>query len=88
VAENLITLTPRQLEGINIQRKLRGKQPLNFEGFEEAVAYAWGEPHLRPVTDGDWYTYLIVYECFTADHQVRVCGPAGLTIRPCPGHTL
>jgi hypothetical protein len=90
VAHEIITLTERQLEHINIQRRLRGKPLLNLAGFEEAVKYAWGEPHLRPVTEDDWAAYLIVYECFnTILHAHRVTAPAAhLTIRPCPGHTL
>jgi hypothetical protein len=82
-------LTPRQLEHINIQRKLRGKPPLNSAGFDEAVAYAWGEPRLRPITLEDWVAYLMIYECFGAAHQANTvsCGMS-LTIRPCPGHTL
>jgi hypothetical protein len=83
------TLTPRQLEHINIQRKVRGKSPLGLEGFQDAVTYAWGEPHLRPITIDDWIAYLILYECFCVQPMtVKVSGGLGLTIRPCPGHTL
>lgn len=78
-----IFLTPRQLERVNIQRRLGGRSPLNRAGFTNAVAHAWDQPIRQPDTSNDWLTYLILYECLFADHtSPRVGGTIGLTITP------
>lgn len=78
-----IFLTPRQLERVNIQRKLRGRQPLNRAGFSNAVAHAWDQPIRQPDTATDWLTYLILYEVLWTDHATaRVSVDTGLTITP------
>lgn len=77
-----IFLTPRQLERVNIQRKLRGRQPLNRRGFTNAVANAW-QPGKQPDNTADWLTYLILYECLLDAHATgRVYVDTGLTITP------
>ena len=85
-----IFLTPRQLERVNIQRKLQGRQPLNRRGFTNAVAHAWDQHESthptrqsQPVNTGDWLTYLILYECLFDDHSTgRTYVDTGLTITP------
>lgn len=64
-----IVLSPRQLERVNIQRRLAGRQPLNRAGFSNAIAHAWDQPRRQPDTSSDWLTYLILYQCFLSDHQ-------------------
>jgi hypothetical protein len=78
-----IALTPRQIERVNIQRKLRGKPPLNRAGIKNAVAHAWDQPRKQPDNSGDWLVYLILYECLLSDHQGHTCaGAGGFTIDP------
>jgi len=82
-----IFLTPRQLERVNIQRKLRDRTPLNRSGFTNAVAHAARVSERtgggQPTTVSDWLTYLILYECAFADHSSgRVNVATGLTITP------
>lgn len=82
-AHHRLTLTPRQLERVNIQRKLQGRAPLNRAGFSNAVSHAWDQPRKQPDTTSDWLTYLIMYEVFFADHQSsRVSCDTGITISP------
>jgi len=76
------TLTPRQLEHVNIQRKLRGSPPLNRAGFKAAASLAATQAS-QPNTTTDWLTYLIIYECLFADHQSHtVSTSSGMTIDP------
>lgn len=78
-----IFLTPRQLERVNIQRKLRNRQPLNRAGFSNAVAHAWDQPQRQPDNTGEWLLYLLYYDCLFADHTTsRVSVDTGLTITP------
>lgn len=80
---NSITLTARQLEHVNIQRKLRNRPPLNRAGFNNAVAHAWDQPRRQPDTSVNWLTYLILYEAFFDDHKTsRVACDASIAIRP------
>lgn len=72
-----ITLTPRQLEHVNIQRKLRNRPPLNAAGFNNAVAHAWDQGRRQPDTSSNWLTYLILYECFFAHHQASTVADTG-----------
>ena len=75
-------LTPRQLERVNIQRKLRSTTPLTRGGFGNAVAHAWSL-RVKPTSVSDWLTYLILYESFSTDHWAnRVYVDTGLTITP------
>lgn len=62
-----ITFTPRQLERVNIQRRLRGAVPLNKRGFQGAAATAATDTR-RPDTTNDWLNYFIFYQLFFADH--------------------
>lgn len=62
-----ITFTPRQLERVNIQRRLRGAVPLNKRGFQGAAATAATDTR-RPETHDDWLNYFIFYQLFLADH--------------------
>lgn len=57
-------LTPRNLAHINAQRRLRGSSPLNERGFRAAISAA----PLRSTQSSDWFTYLIMYDIFFADH--------------------
>lgn len=79
-----IALTPRMLERVNIQRKLRNRPPLNRAGFKNAVAHAWDNWRVdRDMDQTKWLGYLIAYEVILADHQsptVAIFG--GLTIDP------
>jgi hypothetical protein len=79
-----LTLTPRMLEHVNIQRRVRGVSPLNREGFKNAVSHTWDRREVRtPTSTNDWLTYLIMYECLFADHtQSRCSGVGGITIDP------
>ena len=82
-AKPKIFLTPRQLERVNIQRKLRNKPPLNQAGFANAAAHAWDQPRRQPDNSSDWLMYFVMYECFIADHQSHLVAPSGgLTIDP------
>ena len=82
-AKPKIFLTPRQLERVNIQRKLRNKPPLNQAGFANAAAHAWDQPRRQPDNSSDWLMYFVMYECFFADHQSHLVAPSGgLTIDP------
>lgn len=63
-----ITFTPRQLERVNIQRRLRGAAPLNRAGFENAASHAWDQPRRQPDTSSEWLNYFIFYQIFLADH--------------------
>lgn len=77
-----IILTPRQLERVNIQRKLNSRPPLNRAGFENAVAHAATRDR-QPDTSANWLTYLILYEAFFDDHKTnRVACDASIAIRP------
>jgi hypothetical protein len=82
-----VLLTARQLEHVNIQRKLRDRKPLNRAGFKNAIAHAWDnweQPHER--TQSEWLTYLIIYECLISGHEAShvsgVGGGGGITIDP------
>lgn len=79
-----IALTPRMLERVNVQRKLRNKMPLNRAGFKNAVAHAWDRWEVSQTMDQtQWLAYLIAYQVLIADHQsVRCAGAGGLTIDP------
>jgi hypothetical protein len=82
-----IFLTPRQLERVNIQRKLQGRTPLNRWGFTNAAAHAARVARRtgtnQPTTVSDWLTYLLLYETKFADHSSgRVYVDTGLTITP------
>lgn len=82
-AKPKIFLTPRQLERVNIQRKLRNKAPLNQAGFANAAAHAWDQPRRQPDNSSDWLMYFVMYECFIADHQSHLVSASGsLTIDP------
>lgn len=76
-----IFLTPRQLERVNIHRKLRGRNPLNRAGFAHAAAYAAGQSR-QPSSINDWLTYLILFECLDEHSASRVFVDTGLTITP------
>lgn len=79
-----ISLTPRMIERVNTQRKLRGMQPLNRTGIKSAIAHPWDRHDVQqPQSSNDWLTYLILYECFISDHQSHtVGGVGGFTIDP------
>lgn len=82
-----ITLTPRDLERINTQRKLRNRPPLNRAGFASAISTASVEERTlanrQPQSSSDWFAYLILYECFFADHQSPTVACGGyVTIDP------
>lgn len=64
----LITLTPRNLEHVNIQRRRSGRPPLSATGFKAAIAKQASSPAALH-TSNDWLTYLILYEVLFADHQ-------------------
>lgn len=77
-----IALTPRMLQHVNIQRKLRGVPPLNNIGFKAAASVA-SQSTKQPDTTTDWLTYFILYECLTSDHHSgTVSGAGGITIDP------
>ena len=87
-----IFLTPRQIERVNIQRKLAGRPPFNRKGLTNAIAHPWDRADVRqPQSSNDWLSYLIMYEILFADHQSHVvsgCG-GGVTIdtdAPYNGH--
>jgi hypothetical protein len=78
-----IYLTARELEHVNIKRRLSGKLPLNRDGFANAVAHAWDQPGRQPGTSAEWLAYLIVYECLLNEHgSYRTSVDTGLTITP------
>lgn len=78
-----ITLTPRELERVNTQRRLAGRPPLNKAGFKNAIAHAWDQPRRQPDTTNGWLTYFILYQVFLADHQQLRLGVDGyITIKP------
>lgn len=79
-----IALTPRMLEHVNIQRRMRGVKPLNREGFKAAASLATQSRYdVQPTNSTEWLTYFILYECLFDDHQAsRVSGVGGLTINP------
>ena len=82
-AKPKIFLTPRQLERVNIQRKLRNKPPLNQVGFANAAAHAWDQPRRQPDNSSEWLMYFVMYECLIADHQSHLVSASGsLTIDP------
>lgn len=80
VREPTVVLTPRMTERVNVQRKLRGKPPLNRDGFKNAAAHAWDQPRRQPDNSSDWLTYFILYECLLSDHQSHMCAGAGSLI--------
>lgn len=87
VRKPTISLTPRMVERVNTQRKLRGMPPFNRTGIKAAVATASVEQQTygnrQPSTNNEWLTYLILYQCFLSDHQSHtVGGVGGLTIDP------
>jgi hypothetical protein len=78
-------LTRRQLEHVNIQRKIAGRPALNSQGFRAAAAIAGSrtDPRQQPDDTASWLTYFILYKCFVADHQShRVGVDGGVTISP------
>jgi hypothetical protein len=78
-----IYLTARELEHVNIKRRLSGRLPLNRDGFANAVAHAWDQPERQPGTPAEWLAYLIVYECLLNEHgSYRTSVDTGLTITP------
>jgi hypothetical protein len=79
-----VTLTPRMLEHVNIQRRMRGAAPLNRDGFKNAISHPWDRYDVRqPESRNDWLTYFIMYECLFSEHQSsRTAGVGGLTIDP------
>ena len=79
-----VVLTPRQVERINIQRKLRGKPPFNRTGLTNAIAHPWDRYGVRqPQNTNDWLSYLIMYEIIFSDHQAHTVGGCGeVTIDP------
>lgn len=73
-----VVLTPRQVERINIQRKLRGKPPFNRTGLTNAIAHPWDRYDVRqPQNTNDWLSYLIMYEIIFSDHQAHTVGGCG-----------
>lgn len=83
----IVAMTPRMLEHVNIQRKLRGVQSLNRAGFKNAIAGAWDTPRREPSTSSEWLTYLILYNCFLFEHEANMCaGAGGLIIDPNLSH--
>lgn len=73
-----VALTPRMIERVNIQRKLRGKPPMNRAGFQNAIAHPWGRSdERRPSNDAGWLAYLIAYNVFSQDHMASTVGQAG-----------
>lgn len=77
-----LMITARQLEHVNIQRKLRGQSPLNRDGFHAAVSHAANQP-AQPTTISDWLTYLIIYQCMFDGHtQPRVGMDTSIVINP------
>jgi hypothetical protein len=71
------------LERVNIQRKMRGKQPLGKLGFQNAVAHAWGQPARQPEDQTAWLAYLIAFKVLDPDHtQDRVACDYGLIVEP------
>jgi hypothetical protein len=79
-----ITLSPRQIERINIQRKLRNRPPFNRKGLANAVAHPWDRYDVRqPQNANDWISYLIAYQIIFPDHQANtVSGCQGINIDP------
>jgi hypothetical protein len=74
------TLTTRDLEHVNVQRRLQGRSPLNRNGFKTAIASARTNP---PVDGNNWLPYLIAYELLTPDHvSSSVSGCAHISIDP------
>lgn len=83
VRKPTISLTPRMVERVNTQRKLRGMSPLNRSGFKAAISTASTDTRPQPSTSSDWLTYLIMYECFFDDHRSpTVGGCGGFTVDP------
>jgi len=82
VRKPTVTLTPRMIERANVQRRHEGRKPLTREGVKAAIATASTDTR-QPNTTNDWLTYLILYECFFADHQSHATGGVGgFTIDP------
>jgi hypothetical protein len=80
-----ILLTPRMLERVNLQRKMRNRQPLTREGFQNAIAHAWDRPAKQPDTLSTWLSYLIVYEVLYSDighssNRIDAHGNQGIAI--------
>lgn len=74
------TLTTRDLEHINVRRRLQGRQPLNRNGFQTAIASARRD---TPVDANNWLVYLIAYDMLTADHaSLNVGGCSHISIDP------
>jgi hypothetical protein len=76
-----ILLTPRQIERVNTQRKLRGAPCLSRKGLTNAIAFP---PTVRdPQTSDDWLAYLIACEVVAPAHQTPYIGGHGsVTIDP------
>lgn len=77
-----LLLTRRDLEHINIQRRLKGRPPMNMYGFQRAVA----NKSLEDNSSSAWFTYLILYETMgLSDTSSRTSVDANLRIDPaCP----
>lgn len=74
------TLTTRDLEHVNVRRRLQGRHPLNRNGFQTAIASA---RHDTPVDANNWLLYLIAYNMLTADHaSLNVGGCSHISIDP------
>jgi hypothetical protein len=77
-----ILLTPRQIERVNTQRKLRGAPCLNRKGLATAIAYPTPARE-QPQTPNNWLAYLVAYEVLSPSHQTPYIGGHGsLTIDP------
>ena len=80
-----IFLTARQLEEVNVKRKLRGALPLNRTGLANAISHPWDRNNVQtPKTSDDWLAYLIMYECLW-DHShtsPTTAVETGVTITP------
>jgi hypothetical protein len=86
-----VFLTPRQIERVNIQRRLAGRPPFNRKGLTSAIAHPFNRADVRqPQSSNDWLSYLIMYEIIAGDHQGHtVSGCGGVTIdtdAPYNGH--
>jgi hypothetical protein len=54
-----VALTSRQLERVNVQRRLTGKRTLNRDGFAYAIASA--PPHTSPTDSNAWLLYFLMF---------------------------
>lgn len=79
-AVRTIRLTARQLERLNIQRKLSKRQPLTRGGFTHGIAAA---PPERSQSTNDLLFWLMIYESSQPGHYSPRCAiDAGITVEP------